>query len=149
MTGQLELWSDPCDTADPAPRPAVAAPDLRRAKRLTDAALAGLYQQLTATLANAPWPDENHTCANTATELGYVEREMQRRGIWWTHQPTDGSPNPEPDCRDWTDDQYAEWLHTSRPCAAITSDHGRPAGRPDAWRLFKPVTDVTIQGDLL
>ncbi|MBT2477614.1 hypothetical protein [Streptomyces sp. ISL-94] len=56
-------------------------------------------------------------------------------------EPCDTAP-PE-----WTDDQLAEWLQSRhRP---ISGDHGRPPGRPDAWRLFKPVTDVQTQGDLL
>lgn len=56
---------------------------------------------------------------------------------------TDPCDTAEPVDRDLT-----EWLHgRSRP---IGFDHGRPAGRPDAWRLFKPVVDVPmIRGDLL
>lgn len=31
----------------------------------------------------------------------------------------------------------------------IPADAGRPPGRPDAWRHFKPVTDVPLEGELL
>lgn len=62
----------------------------------------------------------------------------------WVPEPCHAAA-PAP--ADWTDDRLAEWLHSrTRP---ITADHGRPAGRGDAWRLFKPVIDVAVQGDLL
>lgn len=48
---------------------------------------------------------------------------------------------------DWTDADLVAWIHSrTRP---LTGDHGRPVGRSDAWRLFKPVVDVPVQGDLL
>lgn len=54
---------------------------------------------------------------------------------------------PEP-CDTGVDVDLAEWLHTSRPSAAITPDHGRPAGR-STWRGFKPIHSIRPTGDLL
>ncbi|MFJ8016204.1 hypothetical protein [Streptomyces sp. NPDC096339] len=59
-------------------------------------------------------------------------------------EPGHGNPYAN---AEYTDADLVAWIHSrSRP---LTSDHARPPGRPDAWRLFKPVTDVRLEGDLL
>lgn len=66
--------------------------------------------------------------------------QLELWGPGWDVEPCDTSPTPDPDEQAHTD------LHARRP---IAPDHGRPAGRPTTRRLFGPVTDVTIRGDLL
>jgi hypothetical protein len=64
-----------------------------------------------------------------------------------TNQPALWSDPCDTAADEWTDADLAEWLHSRHQ--PITPDHGRPPGRPDAWRLFKPVVDVTLTGSYL
>ncbi|MFF4644933.1 hypothetical protein [Streptomyces sp. NPDC001389] len=148
---QLTLWvPEPCHAADPAPRPqpAPAALDSRRLTQLADADLANLFKQLTSNLDTAPWPDENHRRANTATQLGYVEREMQRRGIWWTHQPAGAPPAPRAP-RPRT--SAADRLRALRE-RRVEPEAGRAAGGPRLWTPGGDdirITTIRVTGDLL
>jgi hypothetical protein len=71
---------------------------------------------------------------------------MQRRGIWWTHQPTPVRRNPEP-ARAET--RFGHGLdHPDGQPRIIPGDHGQPPGRR---RDPKPRTihNVHVKGGLL
>ncbi|MBT2467813.1 hypothetical protein J7E97_07990 [Streptomyces sp. ISL-66] len=65
----------------------------------------------------------------------------------WDIEPCDTAAAPVPAAR--RGNPYANAADNDERGRPLTSDHARPPGRGDAWRLLKPVIDVTIQGEML